>query len=204
MALITKLHVRARESGAFGGSWLQRITAAPDFKAARRVAADFRNSLRDQERARLEEQERLRRYAGSDEADVDGRRLDRREFSETMRALRSLADSQMGWYYNEDEAGGGHRYRSELLEALGPDFFSDGLPEGSNLSMNVAKDGQAWYAWRRTITGWVFAVGAAGPPPDQWLYDGLEPPHGFPGEDPAWDTNPSSSERARNWSPPER
>lgn len=39
-----------------------------------------------------------------------------------------------------------------------------GLPQETGITMSVAKDGQAWYAWRRTITGWCFAIGAAGSP----------------------------------------
>ena len=52
-------------------------------------------------------------------------------------------------------------------------------------------------AWRRTIAGWCFAIGAAGPPPDQWLDDGPNPPRGFPGEDPEWGRRFGID--ARNW-----
>ena len=61
-----------------------------------------------------------------------------------------------------------------------------GLPEEHGIHLNVSDDGQAWWAWRRTVTGWCFAIGANDAPPDQWLYDGADPPNGFPGEDPAW------------------
>ncbi len=53
--------------------------------------------------------------------------------------------------------------------------------------------------WRRTVGGWVFAIGAGGPPPDQWEYDGPEPPTGFPGEDPGWGTSPHRQEANVNW-----
>ena len=65
--------------------------------------------------------------------------------------------------------------------------------------MRVHEAGQSWYAWRRTVTGWCFAIGAAGPPPEQWEYDGPEPPAGFPGEDPAWGSHAFSEEANRNW-----
>jgi hypothetical protein len=65
--------------------------------------------------------------------------------------------------------------------------------------MRVSKDGQKWFAWRRTISGWVFAIGAAGPPPDQWEYDGADPPAGFPGEGPAWGTSAFGRDRNVNW-----
>jgi hypothetical protein len=176
LALVTKLHFRARDSHAFGGwPWLERIVSAPTFRAARRVVADFQKSRREKERAAAEEQERLRRYAGSNETDAEGRRLDRREFKETMKALYWLAECMEGWYSNEDR--GGKRYRADLLEALGQDFFKPyGLPPDPGITMKVAKNGKAWYAWRRTVSGWCFAIGAAGPPPDRWEYDGPEPP----------------------------
>jgi hypothetical protein len=186
LVLITRLHFRTRDSYSFGGSpWLERIVSAPKFREARRVVADFQESCREEERADAEEQERLRRYAGSDEIDAEGRRLDRREFKETMKALRWLADCMEGWYYNEDR--GGKRYRADLLEAFGPDFFKPyGLPPDPGISMRVGKKGKAWYAWRRTVTGWCFAIGAAGPPPDRWEYDGPEPPEGFPAKGRGW------------------
>jgi hypothetical protein len=178
LALVTRLHFRTRDSHAFGGwPWLEQIVSAPSFRLARRVVADFQKSRREKERAAAEEQERLRRYTGSDETDAEGRRLDRREFKETMKALDWLADCMEGWYYNQDR--GGKRYRADLLEFFGPDFFEPfGLPE-SGITMKVAKNGKAWYAWRRTVTGWCFAIGAAGSPPDRWEYDGPEPPRRF-------------------------
>jgi hypothetical protein len=198
LALVTKLHLRSRDSHDFAGPWYQRIALAPNFGAARRVVAQFQRERRDEERAAIEEQERLRRYAGSDETDGEGRRLDRREFKETMRALRWLATCEEGWYHNEDH--GGPQYRADLLEALGNDFFSGyGLPPDPGITMEVSNDGQAWCAWRRTVTGWCFAIGAAGPPPDQWEYDGPEPPHGFPGRDRRWGERPFWDGVNPNW-----
>jgi hypothetical protein len=194
LALVTGLHFRARDSNAFGGSpWLERIVSAPTFSAARRVVADFQGSLRDKERVAVEEQKRLRRYTGSDETDAEGRRLDRREFKETMKALYWLADCMEGWYSNEDR--GPKRYPVDLLEVFGPDFFKPyGLPEDHGVTTRVAKNGKAWYAWRRTVTGWCFAIGAAGPPPDRWEYDGPEPPGRFPSKGRGW-----GDKANRNW-----
>lgn len=128
-------------------------------------------------RAERLERERNAHYAGSHECDEFGQRLDRREFDETRAALQQLASMQMGWYRNR-----GGRYRPELLELL----KSDGLPAEHGIELRVSEDGQSWWALRRTITGWCFAIGATEPPPDQWLFDGPEPPSGLPGDDPAW------------------
>jgi hypothetical protein len=202
LALVTKLHFRSRDSHDFAGPWYQRIASAPNFGAARRVVAEFQKSRRAVERAAIEEQKRLRRYAGSDETDAEGRRLDRREFKETIKALRWLATCEEGWYYNKDHEG--PRYRADLLEALGNDFFSGyGLPSDPGITMKVSKNGHAWYAWRRTVTGWCFAIGAASPPPDQWEYDGPEPPRGFPGRDRRWGERAFSNEVNANWLEPE-
>jgi hypothetical protein len=44
----------------------------------------------------------------------------------------------------------------------------------------IREDGQAWYAYRVTPSGHVFGIGATGPPPLQWFYDGTTPPSKFP------------------------
>jgi hypothetical protein len=134
------------------------------------------------------------RYVGVPGTDDEGRRLDRREFNETTAALRWLATCQMGWHRNR-----GGRYRPDMLGILNHDFKSHGLPEEHGITMHVSKDGQSWWAWRQTITGWCFAIGAAGPPPDQWEFDGPEPPHAFPGKDKRWGDTRFSLPSNRNW-----
>ena len=157
------------------------------------MVAEFLDALSRTEQAKLYEEERLRRYSGSQELDDAGRRLDRREFAETIHALHWLATCQMGWHRN------GGRYRRDMLRVLGDDFTHHGLPRESGITLHVAQDGQSWYAWRRTVTGWCFAIGAAAPPPDQWKYDGPEPPKGYPGEDVSWGDGSFSDQVNRNW-----
>jgi hypothetical protein len=79
-----------------------------------------------------------------------------------------------------------------------PDFMLKNLPADHGIHLVVAKNRQSWYAWRRTISGYCFAIGAAKAPPDQWLYDGQEPPKGFPGKDPIWGAAPFGPD-AMNW-----
>jgi hypothetical protein len=193
LAFMMRFHLKSREAHKFSWLWARRLAEAASIRAARGVIDDFRVAERDKERAIVEEEERLRRYAGSDELDEEDRRLDRREFEETTDALRWLATCHMGWYRQ------GGRYRFDLLDQLNRDFTGQGLPTEAGIEMRVADDGQAWYAWRRTVSGWCFAIGAAGPPPDQWELDGPEPPTGFPGSDSAWGEGPFSSDTSRNW-----
>ena len=193
LALLSALHFRTGTVRRFTGYWTRQLSEAQTFSAARGVVAEFLDDLRRAEQARIDEEDRLRRYSGSQELDDGGRRLDRREFAATIDALPWLATCQVGWHQR------GGRYRHDMLKVLGDDFTRQGLPRESGIKLHVAKDGQSWYAWRRTVTGWCFAIGAAGPPPDQWKYDGPEPPKGFPGKDSLWGDGPSSDQVNRNW-----
>ena len=193
VALLSVLHVRTYDVRRFTGYFTKQLSEARTFWAARRVVAEFLDGLKRAEQARIDEEEQLRRHSGSQELDEEGRRLDRREFAATIAALRWLANCQMGWHRN------GGRYRHDMLTILDGDFTRQGLPRESGIKLHVARNGKSWYAWRRTVTGWCFAIGAAGPPPDQWEYDGPEPPIDFPFKDPSWGDEPDSSQVNRNW-----
>jgi hypothetical protein len=192
LALALRLHVRIQDIAAFRFYWIHQAVNATTFGDASRAVKEFKTLRERKERTRIEAQHRLRQYAGVDGYDENGLRLDQCEFKETKDALRTLAAAQMGWYRNR-----GGRYRYELLDILQLSLEHDGLPPDNGISLHVADDGQSWWAYRRTITGWCFAIGAAAPPPDQWLYDGAEPPTGPPGEDGAcgegWGVD------AKNW-----
>ena len=196
LILLASFHIRARGIGAFSGPWQHKLAAATSFREGRRVVRDFRQATLETRRTEQEEAARLSTYAGVDGVDEEGRRLDRREFATTKKALRWVATCQMGWY-NNNRSG---RYRSDLLDFVLEGLGSQGLPQPHNVRMEVSPDGQKWFAWRRTVSGWVFAIGAAGPPPDQWEYDGSEVPRGFPGEDPAWGDQPFGDGMNVNWS----
>ena len=86
-----------------------------------------------------------------------------------MKALRSLYFCQLGHYPKQ-----GNRYFAGLESVI--DSLSEryDLPLSNNIEMHISDDGQSWYAARPTITGHWFAIGAAGPPTDQWF---LRRPH---------------------------
>lgn len=170
--------------------WGGRTARAPSLAAARRELREFRADIEQKDEAEREASDRLIRNEGLPGSDADGRRYDRREFKETVDALTWLATCHMGWYQREN------RYRADLLTVL-DDLERQGLPGDHGIRMHVRGDGQAWYAYRRTITGWVFGIGAAGPPPDQRFYEGADVPSGFPGEHALWGQQPH--ERSLNW-----
>lgn len=180
IALILTFHFRMRELAALRGHWARRAADAPSLRASRDVIQEFRLTTQAAHQKEDEKQYRLRRNAGVTGMDSDGRQLDQREFDATRKALRTLSTAHMGWYRRCD------RYRKDLLPVLESLFDRDGLPSDHGIELRVSEDGQAWWAWRRTINGWCFAIGAVGPPPDQWLYDGPDPPKGFPGDDDSW------------------
>ena len=194
IAIVMTLHFSVRDVAKLQHFWTKKLVDATTLSAARSVVSQFERSLRDDESEIAEEEDRLRRYADVDGADADGRRLDRREFKETIKALQWLATCHMGHYRKRD------RYDGNLLRLLGDSLAMQGLPRESGIEMKVAEDGQRWFAYRRTVSGWCFAIGAAGPPPEQWEHDGPDPPTGFPGEDPMWGDRPFGENVNKNWS----
>jgi hypothetical protein len=181
VALVVGLNFHLRDVYAFGGGWGGRVKSAPSFRRALEEVDEFQRQRQSREDEERQTEERFRRYAGVEGVDESGKQLDRREFAETQNALRWIATCHMGWYRNRNG-----NYRPDLLNILG-DLSSHGVPGNHGIEMRVRDDGQAWYAWRRTVSGWVFAIGAASRPSDQWLYDGPEPPTSFPSSDAGWD-----------------
>ena len=193
VAIILTLGLKVRDVTQLQHFWIKKLVDAKTLTATRSAVRQFQQSLRDAERAIAEESDRLRRYAGIDGVDSEGRRLDRREFKETIKALQWLATCHTGHYRKRN------RYDRNLLHLLGDSFTTRGIPKDTGITMKVAKGGQRWFAYRRTVSGWCFAIGAAGPPPDQWEYDGPDPPSGFPGEDRRWGNRPFEDTANRNW-----
>lgn len=153
------------------------VVHAEGFRQAVHAIRQVRRQQQANREAERAAAQRLIDNAGLDGWDENGERLDQREFAETRKALHWLATCHMGHHRNHD------RYRADLLPLVDAHFVRDGLPEDHGIVMKVADNGQAWYAYRETVSGWYFAIGASGPPPDQWCYDGPEPPPSFPDDD---------------------
>lgn len=181
VALVLRLNLRLRHVAALTGYWGRELGEKSSLRAAWRMVGEFVDSITESRRLKASEQDRLQHYAGVDGVDDHGRRLDRREFKETKAALQQLASAQMGWYRNRGDV-----YRPELLDILAPRFEREGLPADHGITFHVTDDGQMWWAWRRTSSGWCFGIGAMAPPPDEWLYEGPEPPQRGPAEGGLW------------------
>ena len=159
-------------------SWLAND---PGFRSTWRWTG---RALREDRNRRANEAAKAQRFAdnaGADGTDPFGRQLDQREHAETMQALQRLYTSQLGHYPKQ-----GNQYFAGLEAIIDGLFERYDLPHPNNIEMHISDDGQSWYAAHQTITGRWFAIGAAGPPTDQWFYDGPTAPTGFPNES-GWD-----------------
>ena len=191
LALALRCGVRLRNLQRLRGDGAQRVGRTNGFREAWREVGQIQLDRVQEIEAEAAARRRLVENAGLIGTDEAGRQLDEREHSATRESLRWLAICQMGHYRN------GERYREDLLPMVEPSFAQSGLPQPSAIVMHVAADGQSWYAERQTITGHWFAVGAAGRPSDQWLFDGPEKPSEFPDEA-VWD-HWGGGEHSVNW-----
>jgi len=166
----------------FRGLSARRAVEAGSFAGARTAVREFKRERDEEQAARAAARQRLADNAGVNGMDEHGLVLDRREFKETKEALDWLATCHMGWYQREDLP---NKYRVDPLDVLG-DMVSRGLPEEHGIRMKVRRDGQAWYAYRATLSGHIFGIGAVGAPPSKLYYDGKAAPNGFPTANRGW------------------
>ena len=179
---MVELHGSLTDIGGFRGMAAKPAAQASSFATARQAVRTFKRERAADQAARAAARQRLIDNEGVEGVDAEGLQLDRREFTATKSALRWLATCHMGWYQRD---GRPDRYRADLLDVLG-DFEQQGLPDPHGIVMKVRKDGQAWYAYRTTPSGYVFAIGASEGPPSQWFYDGGQPPSGYPSTRGGW------------------
>ena len=153
----------------------------PGFRSTWRWTGRVLREDRNRRANEAAKKQRLADNAGAVGTDSFGQQLDQREHAETMQALQWLYTCHLGHYTKQ-----GNRYFAGLEAII--DGLSDtyDLPHPNNIEMHISDDGQSWYAARQTIAGHWFAIGAAGPPTDQWFYDGPTAPTCFPNES-GWD-----------------
>jgi hypothetical protein len=131
-------------------------------------------------RVLVEEQQRQReaRYAGSDETDELGRRLDRRGFDKVKATLFAVGNGETVLFqrhggYTDDLRG---RLSAWLLE----------LPEGSGLTVRTTEDRRQFWAWGVTPTGFCFGIAGRDGQDAKWFYAGPTPPQGGLGSGADW------------------
>ena len=132
------------------------------------------------------------KYAGSEERDEEGRRLDRRGFSETRESLRRLALRES----NEYRAHG--RYNADL-NGMFPVDGTGRMQRRDRTTLTVEPDGQSYWAWCQSDTDTVFGIAARegevasslyadigaprAPAQDsRWVHESYEPPTDWNGD----------------------
>ncbi|MEO8436955.1 MAG: hypothetical protein ABI562_00750 [Chloroflexota bacterium] len=170
-AVLASFGLRNRQLHNLTPMDVRELARTKRWAEARHLIAYQRAVVREREAKQDLAAKRLIRYAGVEGTDWEGRPLDQRESEETKHALNRLAMFHGARFENGC-------YRADLMELVGG-LLSETFPE-TEITMVVHEKGRSWYAWRRTIAGWCLGIGAAGPPPQVWTYEGLEPPSGFP------------------------
>lgn len=118
------------------------------------------------------------KYAGSEESDDQGRRLDRRGFSETGESLRWLSIRET----NEYRARG--RYNPDLT-GMFPGNGIRRMQRRDRTTLTVPPDGQSYWAWCQSDTDVCFGIAARDGEATSSLYADVGPPSA-PGNDSRW------------------
>ena len=195
-ALLATLMTHKLDLGSVASAphyWLREAAATSNLRMARRVMRKHQLEAHVVKRGERERQGRLRAFSGSPGTDDRGRQLDRRGFEETQRALDWIWTCMMGWHRKDS------RYPDDLVPNLASNLERFDITSPSGVEVTLGEVGQAWAASRQTETGWWFAIGAAGPPPDRWEFDGPVRPAGLPDPDQGWVQVPSEEPGNRNW-----
>jgi NACHT domain-containing protein len=109
----------------------------------------------------------------------EGRRRDRREVEETCLALRSLWIAIRLSYSSSDG------YNRQAIDKLYTVIAGRPLSQAPDIVICVDDVSRSWWAWRKTVHGWVFGIGNAGDPRSALFYDGPVPPPDGPTANPS-------------------
>lgn len=193
LAVILGLRFSAYLASSFIGRWRMDVAKAITFKGALQAMRNYRKADQEKVATQRAHQQRLKKFAGVNGVDDEGRQLDRREFDATKQGLTHLFFNQMGQHRNRL---GHFQADPELVYS---DYHLSKVTSDPAVEMKTRKDKQAWYAWRRTIGGWYFGVGGTSDLDSQWQFDGPEPPTTFPSDRNEMWTNATQSESSLEW-----
>ncbi|MFM9877454.1 MAG: hypothetical protein ACKVOG_06360 [Rhodoglobus sp.] len=167
-----------------------KVGRQPTIDAAVAEARRGRLAFLENEAEAVTAANRLVEFAGVKGMDTEGKQLDQREFRETQEALLHL---QTFMIVRHREVG---RFESSVLSNAVATYWFQKLPNPLDIDLRIQTDGQAWYAWRKTVGGWVFAIGQSNPK-DDWRFDGPEPPTTYPGIGERW--GEAGGSNTANW-----
>lgn len=179
LGIISGLGMNLQAIDKFAGNRGKEAVDAGTFRGARNEVKNYFSELRTKNQDKAAAKQRLQDLSGVIGYDDEHRWLDRREFRETKDALEWLGVCHAGHYLNKD------RFSRELLSVINS-FENKGLPDPHGIVMKVRKDGQAWFAYRQTASGFHFGIGAVGDPNHRWYFDGEQPPSGYPTHKGGW------------------
>ncbi len=127
-----------------------------------------------------EQQEREQRYAGSDELDSSGRRMDRRGFAEAKNQL-GIVDMLQSAHWNT------HGYYTIDMSRLAPSSsVSVQLINATEIELRTNQGRTTYWAWTATPSGYKFGTAGNSDTRGVWHYAGKEDPAGGPEEDSRW------------------
>jgi len=193
LAFIVGLRGSLRYASRFTMQWIPRVAQERSFRSSLRTMSDFRAAVRKRDRERRDRRNRLKNRAGVQGVDAQGLRLDRREFSETKKALDDMYFAQMGVRRNH-----GGRYSDDSSLLLNS-WSLRGLPDDHGILVRTSGSGTAWGGWRRTIGGYYFGVGGRSNIEERWQYDGDAPPPELPAPNHAGWREVTHGDRSDEW-----
>jgi hypothetical protein len=191
LALVVGFHWRLIYAKRFSGLWITEMAEQRTFRDGRAFMRKYRKAVQ----ARLAEQrahgQRVKERTGLRGFDEQGLWLDRREFYETREILDDMWFTQAAIFRN------GKKYVNEPF--LISSFHLKKLPKDHGIEIVLAKNARAWYAWRKTSGGYVFATGGSKDVDAKWRYDGTETPACFPHSGIEGWINTTLSDKSAEW-----
>ena len=137
------------------------------------------NMIRLAENTRIKN---LKKYAGNTGIDIQGCRLDRREFFETKKLMDDIYFTERGLSRNAN-----NHYNEDVLKMIIYPITIENENDNCGVQFVISSDKKKYCAWRKTIGGWYFGVGGTERWEEKWLFSGDTNPTSFPGdEDTRW------------------
>jgi len=116
--------------------------------------------------------DRLSTYTGTNEVDEDGMRQDNAGFKDAKQGLTRLSVRMAAEHRKHG------RYSNDVAAMLPGDLVDRLLHGKSGIHIQVAEDGQQYWAWKSTPSGFCFGIAGSEGNRSEWHYAGMSPPAG--------------------------